>query len=135
MPTPGEHKTVQSRILQYAQDIGWSYVPRDEAQRRRGFDPEGSTPQERARKAALFFSDVLYNKVRALNPKYKEAGGALIGDLTRLRADIYGNRDFLTYLRNQGKFFCDEEGRELDLQLIDYADGGRPARNGRTSTK
>jgi type I restriction enzyme R subunit len=126
MPTPGEHKTVQSRILQYAQEIGWSYVPRDEAQRRRGFDSEGSTPQERARKAALFFGDVLYNKVRALNPKYKEAAGALIGDLTRLRADIYGNRDFLTYLRNQGKFFCDEEGRELDLQLIDYADGGRP---------
>jgi len=36
-----------------------------------------------------------------------------------------GNRDFLAYLRNQGKFFCDEEGRELDLQLIDYADAGR----------
>src|ERR1700730_5664385 len=126
MPTPGEHKTVQSRILQYAQEIGWSYVPRDEAQRRRGFDPEGSTSQESARKATLFLGDVLYNKVRALNPKYKEAGGALIGDLTRLRADIYGNRDFLAYLRNQGKFFCDEEGRELDLQLIDYADAGRP---------
>ena len=23
MPAPGEHKTVQARILQYAQDIGW----------------------------------------------------------------------------------------------------------------
>ena len=28
MPRPGEHKTVQARILQYAQDIGWTYVPR-----------------------------------------------------------------------------------------------------------
>jgi len=27
MPTPGEHKTVQSRILRYAQEIGWSFVP------------------------------------------------------------------------------------------------------------
>ena len=126
MPTPGEHKTVQSRILRYAQDVGWSFVPRDQADRRRGFDPEGSTPQERARKATLFFRDVLYNKVRTFNVKYKETEGALIGDLARLRADIYGNRDFLTYLRNQGKFFCDEEARELDLQLIDYADASRP---------
>ena len=36
MPTPGEHKTVQARILKYAQEIGWTYVPRAEAERRRG---------------------------------------------------------------------------------------------------
>jgi type I restriction enzyme R subunit len=29
MPGPGEHKTVQARILNYAQEIGWTYVPRD----------------------------------------------------------------------------------------------------------
>jgi type I restriction enzyme, R subunit len=127
MPTPGEHKTVQSRILKYAQEIGWSFVPRGDAERRRGFDIDGSAPQERARKAALFFDDVLGTRVRKFNPKYKEADGALIGDLGRLKSDIYGNRDFLAYLRNQGKFFCNEEGRELDLQLIDYADIGRPA--------
>jgi type I restriction enzyme R subunit len=28
MPAPGEHKTVQARILAYAQEIGWTYVPR-----------------------------------------------------------------------------------------------------------
>ena len=55
MPAPGEHKTVQARILHYAQEIGWTYVPRDEAERRRGFDPDGATPEERARKTALFF--------------------------------------------------------------------------------
>ena len=31
MPTPGEHKTVQSRILEYAQAIGWTFVSREEA--------------------------------------------------------------------------------------------------------
>ena len=36
MPAPTEHKTVQSRILAYAQEIGWTYVSRDEAERRRG---------------------------------------------------------------------------------------------------
>ncbi len=35
MSKPGEHKTVQPRILAYAQEIGWTYVPRDEAERRR----------------------------------------------------------------------------------------------------
>ena len=43
---PTEHKTVQARILAYAQEIGWTYVPRDEAERRRGFDPAGVTPEE-----------------------------------------------------------------------------------------
>jgi type I restriction enzyme R subunit len=37
-----------------------------------------------------------------------------------LHSDSYGNRDFLTYLRNQGKFFYADESRELDLKLIDY---------------
>ena len=26
MPKPSEHKTVQARILKYAQEVGWSYV-------------------------------------------------------------------------------------------------------------
>ena len=126
MPVPGEHKTVQARILKYAQEIGWTYVPRAEAERRRGFDPTGATPEERARKASLFFGDLLHAQVRAFNPKYKEAEGALIGELQRFHADIYGNRDFLQALRNQHKFFCAEENRELDLTLIDYGDLARP---------
>ena len=41
MPTPGEHKTVQPRILAYAQEIGWRYVQRAEAERRRGLTEGG----------------------------------------------------------------------------------------------
>ena len=122
MAAPGEHKTVQARILRYAQEIGWTYVPRAEAERRRGFDPAGATPEERARKASLYFGDLLHAQIRAFNPKYKEAEGALIGQFQRFHADIYGNRDFLQALRNEHKFFCAEENRELDLTLIDYAD-------------
>ncbi len=33
MPTPGENKTVQARILHYAQETGWRFVPCDEAVR------------------------------------------------------------------------------------------------------
>lgn len=36
MPTPGEHKTVQARILEYAEAIGWTIVSREEAEQRRG---------------------------------------------------------------------------------------------------
>ncbi len=32
---PSEHKTVQARILAYAQEIGWTFVSREEAERRR----------------------------------------------------------------------------------------------------
>jgi type I restriction enzyme, R subunit len=129
MVKAGEHKTVQARILAYAQEIGWRYVPRTEAEARRGFDPDGTTPEERARPASLYFGDLLHSQVRAFNQKYKEAEGALVGEFQRLNADISGNRDFLVYLRNQGKFFCAEDNRELDLTLIDYDDLTHPRVN------
>jgi len=43
MPGPGEHKTIQARILAYAQEIGWACVSRDDAERRRGFCPAGAS--------------------------------------------------------------------------------------------
>ena len=106
-------------------------MPREEAESRRGFDPEGATPGDRARPASLYFGDLLYAQVRDFNSKYQATEGALIGDFQRLHADIIGNRDFLTYLRNQGKFFCAEENRELDLTLIEYGDLSQPCENWR----
>src|SRR4051812_20630446 len=38
IPKPTEHKTIQARILAYAREVGWAYVPRGEAEKRRGFD-------------------------------------------------------------------------------------------------
>lgn len=125
MTKPGEHKTVQGRILEYAQELGWTYVSRADAEQRRGFDSSGTTPEERARSAALYFGDVLHGQLRKLNPKYRDAEGALIGELSRLRPDIFGNRDLLTYLRNETRFFDADDHRELDLKVIDYDDRGR----------
>ena len=119
MPSPGEHKTVQARILQYAEDIGWSVVSREEAELRRGFDPEAGS-NERARGVSLFFDNLLDAKVQEFNPRYGEAEGALLGKFRHLHADIYGNRDFVEYLRNRGKYFDHEENRERDLILVDY---------------
>jgi type I restriction enzyme R subunit len=54
MSAPGEHKTVQARVLRYAQEIGWTFVPRAEAEARHGLKAEGVTPAERSRGASLF---------------------------------------------------------------------------------
>ncbi|MDT0619526.1 HsdR family type I site-specific deoxyribonuclease [Salinisphaera sp. P385] len=119
MPTSGEHKTVQARILEYAEAIDWTFVPREEAEQRRGFDPDVPAA-DRARNRSLFFDDLLDAKVREFNPRYAEAAGALLGQFRHIRTDIYGNRDFVEQLRNRGTFFDHEENRERDLILIDY---------------
>ena len=125
MPTPGEHKTVQSRILEYAEAIGWTIVSREEAEQRRGFDPD-VPPSDRAKNCSLFFDDLLEAKVREFNPRYSEAKGALLGRFRHHHSDIYGNRDFVEHLRGRGKFFDSKEKRERDLILIDY---DNPANN------
>jgi len=119
MSKPTESKTVQARILKYAVAIGWSLVSREEAERRRGFDPD-TPPKDRAKGRSLFFDDLLDAKVREFNPCYAEAEGALLGKFRYLHTDIYGNREFVEHLRNRGKFFDHEEKRERDLILIDY---------------
>jgi len=75
MPTPSEHKTVQSRILAYAEAIGWAVVPREEAEKRRcGF--------------SLFFDDLLDAKVREFNPRYTKVEWTLIGQFRHVAATM-----------------------------------------------
>ncbi len=120
MPAPTEHKTVQARILTYAQSIGWIVVSRKTAEQRRGFDPADKS-KDAAKGLSLFFDDLLDAKLRQFNPRYAEDSGTLLGKFRQLHADIYGNREFLEHLRNQGKYIDHEEKRELDLVMIDYA--------------
>lgn len=124
MSTPSEHKTVQARILAYAEAIGWTFVSREKAEQRRGFDPD-APPAERAKGRSLFFDDLLDAKVREFNPRYAEAESALLGQFRHLHSDIHGNREFVEHLRNRGKFFDQEGNRERDLILIDYDDSTR----------
>ncbi|MGI5870076.1 MAG: type I restriction endonuclease subunit R [Kiritimatiellia bacterium] len=152
MPRPTEHKTVQAQILAYAQEIGWSFVTREEAERRRGFvqedrpssqddttDRKGArvfqpvdtttdrnvrAPRKPRAPLSLFFDALLDAQVRRFNPSYTDAEGALIKNFQFLQTNIYGNRDFVNYLRNKGKFRDHGENRELDLILIDYDNPG-----------
>lgn len=120
MPSPAEHKTVQSRILTYAQEIGWNFVDRGEAEKRRGFNNDSGNIRDRCRTASLYFEDLLYLKVKEFNPAYTETEGALVSRFNTLKNDIYGNRDFLKHLRNEGAFFFKDENRDLNLMLVDY---------------
>lgn len=117
---PTEHKSVQQRILDYAQEIGWSFVPQKYAEKRRKFDPQGISPKDRAKSASLFFEDVLSQKVAEFNPLYKDSIEDMIRQFSALTPDIYGNRDFISFLRGEKTFFYPEERREYNLQLIDY---------------
>ena len=97
MPTPGEHKTVQARILAYAEAIGWTIVSREEAEKRRGGIPAPRSSGKHGGQEcppSLFFDDLLDAKVREFNPRYAEAEGALLGQFRHLHTDIYGNREF-----------------------------------------
>lgn len=120
MAIPTEHKTVQARILNYAQDVGWTFVPRAEAEARRGFDKSLAKPTDQAKAASPFFVETLFERVKTLNPGFADSRDDLVRKLTVLPANIRGNRDFLQALRGQTTFFEPTEVRELDLRLIDF---------------
>lgn len=133
MSKPTEHNSVQTCILHYAQDIGWRFVTQAEAETRRGFAATNSATRsgaealeapvikrEKAKNASRFFTETLYEKVKELNPKYIGTKEELLHLLDLPLPTIAGNRDFLQYLKGEKTFFCKEENREFNLNLIDY---------------
>ena len=62
---PGERKTVQARILEYAEAIGWTFVPREEAEQRREFDSD-VPPADRAKNRSLFFNPVKHGQAKSV---------------------------------------------------------------------
>ena len=124
MIQPTEHKSVQARILQYAEEIGWGILSRSEAERKRGFLAEGEDARVRARAGSLYFYDVLFQKVKEFNPRYMEDPAELLERFKLLKTNIYGNQDFLGFLREQATFYYAPEKRELNLKLIDYNNPG-----------
>jgi type I restriction enzyme R subunit len=67
-------------------------VSREEAERRRGFDPDVPAA-DRAKNRSLFFDDLLNAKVREFNPRYADAECALLGQFRYLHANLYGIRE------------------------------------------
>jgi len=105
-----ERSDVQNPMLHYAQDIGWAYVPPEEALGLRGGD------------AGLYFTSVLEAQLFRLNPQVVDAGRAadIIRQLNLLRPTIQGNRDALAWLRGEQSVFVPDENRERNVNLIDF---------------
>jgi type I restriction enzyme, R subunit len=115
-----ERKTVQQRILEYADSIGWKSLTRSQTEELRLFDRSKTLPEEQSKRSSLFLNQILVEKVKAFNPKFLESPQDLISRLSSLPSDIHGNKDFLLYLRGIKTFYSSQQDRELDLSLIDF---------------
>jgi len=106
-----ERSAVQNPMLEYAQAIGWEYVKPGEALRLRGGD------------TGRFFGEVLEAQLLRLNPGIvtPESVGEIVRQLNNLRATIAGNREALAWLRGERSVFVEEENRERNVRLIDFA--------------
>ncbi|GMR18406.1 MAG: hypothetical protein BMS9Abin33_0817 [Gammaproteobacteria bacterium] len=82
---PGEHKTVQARILKYADEIGWTVVYREEAEARRGFDPQ-AIPKDRAVYTVKFEGYVYV--LHCFQKKSKKGIATPKPDMDRIRARL-----------------------------------------------
>lgn len=124
MSRPTEHKSVQSRIIKYAEEIGWTFVPQPKAEQLRGFDAKGLSQKEKAKGASRFFDDLLFEKVKEFNPHFDRLSATAKDELLRMLdlplPTIHGNREFLQYLQGEKTFFSKEEKREFNLMLINY---------------
>lgn len=110
-----ERSAVQNPLIRYAEAAGWRRVAREEALRLRGGE------------GGLYFTEVLREKLLALNPGVVDAARAsdIIRRLSLLPASIEGNREALGWLRGEGSVYVPEEKRERNVTLVDFADLSR----------
>ncbi|HLC21841.1 MAG TPA: HsdR family type I site-specific deoxyribonuclease, partial [Candidatus Methylomirabilis sp.] len=111
-----ERRAVQEPLIRYAVEIGWAYLPPEEAlSLRRG---EGGT----------LLYPVLREKLIALNPGIVsvENVDAVIGRLEGVRNNIEGNAEVLAWLRGERSVYAEAERRTRNVTVIDFE---RPAHN------
>lgn len=104
-----ERITVQNPFVRYAQDAGWTYLPRDEALRLRHGD------------TGLVLDEVLTGQPQRLNPEVMDQARAqaVVGAISRLPPTIQGNLQAWEYLRGLKTVFVESERRERDVRVID----------------
>jgi type I restriction enzyme R subunit len=105
-----ERKVVQNRLLRYAEEVGWTYLPPEDALRLR-HGPEQP-----------FLQDVLIKQLQRLNPGVvtsAEQAAEVLTRLLRIRPDIEGNREAWEYLKGLKTVFVQAERRERNLRLLD----------------
>ena len=105
-----ERSTVQDRMLEYADEIGWKSVSRLEATQKRG-DNTGR-----------YFIDVLKAQLMRLNRGILDESrcGEIVRQLNLLGSTLEENQKALSWLRGEQSIFVPDENRERNVTLIDY---------------
>ncbi|MCY4046640.1 MAG: HsdR family type I site-specific deoxyribonuclease [Candidatus Dadabacteria bacterium] len=111
MTTPiTESKTVQAPMIEYASQIGWQPVSRQDAESLRG-GTQG-----------IIFSSILTDKLLSLNPDIlnPETVREVVRNIENVHHDIRGNNEALEWLRGNKSVYLDTEKRERNIRVIDY---------------
>lgn len=117
MSIASERHTVQSPFFRYAEEVGWTYLPPEEALRLRGGED------------SPFLRSVLVEQLQRLNPGVITSvtkAEEVIERLRRVRPNIEGNLEAWEYLKGLKTVFVEVERRERNVRLLDVE---RPAEN------
>jgi len=104
---PTESKSVQNRIIGYAEGVGWKYVPREESDKRRG--------DELSYKELLFYNRLLIDKLYEFNPWLPS--NYIIPSFS---PNIDGSRQALAFLRGETTAYDEQEKRERNVIVINF---------------
>ncbi len=106
-----ERSAVQEPMLQYADEIGWEFIPPSEAMQMRG----GNT-------AVLYFIDVLRTQLLKLNAGVIDEVNCdeIMRQLSILKATLEGNWEALLWMRGEKSIFVPSQNRERNVTLIDF---------------
>lgn len=106
-----EFDAVRDPTVEYLKALGWKYLQPDECLELRGTLSES------------FLLPVVKQRTRELNPgviETDEQAEDVIKKLRNTRTTLEGNQEFLQHLRGEKTFYLESEGRELNIQLIDF---------------
>ena len=112
MPLGSERKAVQEALIKYAEEVGWEYIPPEEALRLRGGEQ------------GLIFREVFREQLAKLNNGFFEPYHAddLINKLEKLSPGIEGNLAAWEYLKGLKTVFVPQEKREKNVRFVDEED-------------
>ena len=109
MALGGEQWAVQNPMINYAQDVGWQYISRDDALRLRGGE------------IGLILRETFIDQMVRLNAGFMDnlLAEELIKRLERVQPNIEGNLMAWEYLKGLRAVFVPNKKRERDVTFID----------------